>query len=71
MAKGPYATELTPPPAHSRRHPPGTSPLTRPRRPHPEPPGSGPGSGASPDEPPSDGGLFSLGDIGQHDQLRF
>jgi hypothetical protein len=71
MAKGPYATELTPPPAHSPRHPPGTSPLTRPRRPHPEPPGSGPGSGASPDEPPSDGGLFSLGDIGQHDQLRF
>lgn len=77
MAKGVYTTELAPPPAHSHRHPPGTSPLTRLSRPEPEKsevaearegginePGATAKSGSS-------DGLFSVAEIGQDEQLGF
>jgi hypothetical protein len=72
MAKGVYTTELTPRPARGPRHPPGTSPLTRPRREEPEPPAAPAASGDPGPEPDSgDGGLFGVGEIGQDEQLGF
>ncbi|MEE4541386.1 DNA methyltransferase [Streptomyces sp. V4-01] len=71
MAKGAYSTELTPPPAQGPRHPPGTSPLTRPDRPEPAPPAPDESAEVASGEPTSADALFGVREIGQDEQLGF
>ncbi len=73
MAEGPYASELTPPPGHGPRHAPGTSPLTRPRRPvvPPQPEAAGIEETDEVEPPRAHDGLFGISEVGGDEQLGF